>query len=171
MNAEEDADGDEWHADWPVIHINYHDAVAYCRWRTKKDGFNYRLPTEDEWEKAARGADGRFFPWGNYFDPTFCHMRASFPSGPDIVRVGYFDTDVSPYGVRDMAGGVREWTSSSFGDWGMTLRGGSWKQGAFLCRLAGRWGHSPETISSDIGFRIVKELDSLERKRPVLRLS
>ncbi|MEE2786365.1 MAG: SUMF1/EgtB/PvdO family nonheme iron enzyme [Myxococcota bacterium] len=166
-----DVDGDAWAEDWPIININHDDAEAYCAWRSRQDGMVYRLPTDDEWEKAARGADGRYFPWGNHFDPTFCHMRSSLPSGPNLGEVNLFVTDESAYGVRCLAGGVREWTSSRFDDYGYSVRGGSWKQGAALCRLASRWGHSASTTASDIGFRLVKDLERTYEQRPVVYLS
>jgi serine/threonine-protein kinase len=67
----------EW--ELPVLLVDWFDAVAYCRWKSKQIAGAVRLPTEAEWEKAARGADGRFYPWGDRFDPTFCHMRESRP--------------------------------------------------------------------------------------------
>ncbi len=99
--------GHDWNV--PVLLVDWFDAVAYCRWRSAVEGVTVRLPTEAEWEKAARGTDGRFFPWGDRFDPTFCHMRESRPFAQQPEPVGVFETDESPYGVRDMAGGVREW--------------------------------------------------------------
>ena len=66
----------------PVFGVNWHDAVAYCHWRSEQEGRVYRLPTEAEWEKAARGADARFFPWGNRFDATFSKTRDSREPGP-----------------------------------------------------------------------------------------
>ena len=72
---EVDADGDRWDARMPVCGISWHDAVAYCAWRSEREGTEYRLPAEAEWEKAARGVDGRWFPWGNRFDPSLCNMN------------------------------------------------------------------------------------------------
>ncbi|RME55622.1 MAG: PEGA domain-containing protein, partial [Deltaproteobacteria bacterium] len=105
-----EGEGHEWRI--PVISISWDDAVAYTAWRSKKLGRPCRLPTEFEWEKAARGTDGRFYPWGNHFDPTFCKMLASRPEPPQPEPVGVFEKDTSPYGVRDLAGGVREWTQT-----------------------------------------------------------
>ena len=61
----------------PVFSVSWQDAVAYCRWRSKRDGRNYELPMEVQWEKVARGSDGRTYPWGNRFDPSLCKMRDS----------------------------------------------------------------------------------------------
>ncbi len=105
----------------PVILIDWFDAVAYCRFRSERDGIEIRLPTELEWEKAARGTDGRFYPWGDHFDPTFCLMRSSRPFLAQPEPVGTFPIDTSPYGVRDMAGGVREWVADVNGE-------GSWAE-------------------------------------------
>jgi serine/threonine-protein kinase len=92
----------------PVMCISAEDALAYCHWRGMRDGLAYRLPHVMEWEKAARGVDGRAFPWGNHFDPTFCKMRFSRPELPQPEPIAMFSTDVSVYGVQDMAGGVQE---------------------------------------------------------------
>ena len=150
-----DKDGDEWQPDWPVQCISYEDARAYAEWR----GSGCRLPTEDEWEKAARGTDGRTFPWGDHFDPSFCAARGSVP-GDDLPKaVGRFETDTSPYGVRDLAGGVREWTEGWFEpDELRTIRGGAFNHYAFLCRAASRYGAHPRRTQWAIGFRLVKAL-------------
>jgi serine/threonine-protein kinase len=104
----------------PVMLVTWFDARAYCAWRSTKsagaDASPLRLPTEAEWEKAARGVDGRFYPWGDRFDPTFCLMRESRPFMIQPEPIGTFSVDESPYGVRDMAGGMREWVGDVFGD-------------------------------------------------------
>ncbi len=69
---EQDSDGDPWDPSWPICIVNHHDAQAYAAWYSEKEGRQYRLPTSMEWEKAARGIDGRLYPWGNHFDPSFC---------------------------------------------------------------------------------------------------
>ena len=80
--------------------ISHGDAVAFSAWRSLRDGVTYRLPSEREWEKAARGTDGRVFPWGDRFDPSLCHMRYTRPGRPRPAPVGFVATDESPYGVR-----------------------------------------------------------------------
>lgn len=103
---------------YPVAAITWDQAVAYCRWLSAKTGHEYRLPTEAEWEKAARGTDQRRYPWGNDLDPSY----ASYKEKP-LNFVGFYDgakrgdlqthSNASPYGAFDMEGGVFEWCS----DW------------------------------------------------------
>ena len=107
-----DVDGDPWDPHWPALMINWYDAVAYCEWRSEREDAVFRLPTELEWEAAARGADGRLFPWGNGFDSSLCCMEDSVRGKPMPVPVGTYVHDQSPCGVRDMAGLVIEWTST-----------------------------------------------------------
>jgi len=157
---EEDAQGDHWEMDWPIFGVSALDAEAYLAWRSERDGRSYRLPTDAEWERAARGADGRAYPWGNRFDPAFCHMRMSRPG--DIVpdSVGSFETDVSAFGVRDLAGCVAEWTSSSYrpGLMDRSVRGGGWSTRAHRCVSTFRGTVGPEDVSGDLGFRALLEL-------------
>jgi eukaryotic-like serine/threonine-protein kinase len=163
----------------PVHLVNWFDAREYCRWLSQKLGAKIRLPTEAEWEKAARGADGRFYPWGDQFDPTFCLMRESRPFMQQPEPVGSFPTDVSPYGVRDMAGGMREWVGDIFGEktlaeldadpepgfdterseteWRM-VRSGSWTTDRTWARSASRGGLQAFTRGTGVSFRVVKEL-------------
>ena len=104
--------------------ISQSDARSFCKWRTrilKNRGrkVTARLPTEAEWEKAARGVDGRAYPWGNRFDFSFTHGGMSQPGIPWPLRKGSFPKDRSPYGVQDMAGSRREWCLeilTGFGD-------------------------------------------------------
>ena len=102
--------------DVPVPLVDWFDAVAYCRWRSEGSPTPLRLPTEAEWEKAARGTDGRFYPWGDRFDPTFCKMRDSRAFTHQPEPVGSFPLDESPFGMRDAAGGMREWVGDVFGE-------------------------------------------------------
>ena len=97
----------------PIHSISYYDAVAYCRWRSRKEEVTYRLPTCAEWEKASRGADGRVFPWGNRFYPTFCNVCSPRKAETIVERVGSRPYDCSPYGVMDMAGNMLEWCADT----------------------------------------------------------
>ncbi len=133
-------------------------AEAYARWRSERDGARYRLPFEEEWEKAARGADGRFFPWGDRFDPTFCKMRLSREGPPRPEAIGSFPLDCSPYDVRAMAGTCREWTLASDGSGDAIIRGGSWNSPAEDCRAARRCPEARAYRAIDVGFRLVKEI-------------
>ncbi len=98
--------------DHPVTGITWHDAVAYCEWLSTQTGRQYRLPTEAEWEKAARSADARRYPWGDAEpDASRCNMGTGRTSA-----VTAYPDGSSPYGCYDMAGNVREWTSTLWGD-------------------------------------------------------
>jgi iron(II)-dependent oxidoreductase len=103
---------------YPVLGVNWDSATAYCNWLSAKTGKKYRLPTEAEWEKAARGTDQRRYPWGNEIDHSFANFAgaSNFDTGS---LVGYYDggkhgdlqthSNASPYGAFDMAGNVMEW--------------------------------------------------------------
>jgi len=168
------ADGQRWDPRLPIFAISWHDAMAYCSWRSTRDGCEYRLPTEREWEKAARGVDGRWYPWGNRFDPSLCNMRDSRLPGPGPVPVDEFPTDVSVYGVRGLAGNVRDWTatqlSEELGEGAMlpeigyqkwrnahdtrVIRGGAWSP--LVPRLADRYWVVPTLVLSFLGFRLAR---------------
>lgn len=98
--------------DVPVSYVSWYDAAAYAAWLAETSGIPYRLPTDLEWEKAMRGVDGRAFPMGNQLDPSFAKLRESRPEASQLEPVGVFALDESPYGVRDLAGGVGDWTST-----------------------------------------------------------
>jgi serine/threonine-protein kinase len=140
----------------PIRGITWDDAAAYCRWRSR-GGRVYRLPTDVEWEKAARGADGRVFPWGNTFEWSFTHGGESPGLAMDV---GSFPHDESPYGVRDMAGSLREWCGNTWKD-GTTLkhtRGGSClSPDPIWFRTASRGYAVAEMRSFGLGFRVVHE--------------
>ncbi|MEZ4466006.1 MAG: SUMF1/EgtB/PvdO family nonheme iron enzyme [bacterium] len=166
-----DAEGLRWEAHWPVIGISLDDARAFCAWYSERSGVAVRLPTEEEWEKAARGTDGRLHPWGSRFDATFCKMASSRPGPPLPERVGSFPADVSPYGLYDCAGLVREYCDSPF-DADATLRvakGGSYRaQSDVDCRVTHRIAVFPGEPGLDHGFRLVK--DPPASKAPARRL-
>lgn len=146
----------------PIQAVSWYDAAAYVDWRNERaqeagEPFRYALPTEEQWERAARGADGRAFPWGDGFDWTFLKAYHSRERGPYLEEVGAFPADESPFGVRDLAGGVREYMA----DWYiesefMAMRGGTWS--TFLVsilRSAARNGTGRDWVRSDVGFRLV----------------
>ncbi len=96
--------------DHPVVGASWHDAVAYCRWLSQQTGRSYRLPTEAEWEKAARGDAGQIYPWGNEWAEGCC------PQGqPDTAPVTAYPAGASPYGCLAMVGNVQQWTSTLWG--------------------------------------------------------
>ncbi len=148
----------DWHLRWAVVGIDADDAAAYAAWVSAETGRPVRLPTEDEWEKAARGADGRAYPWGHRFDPTFAHMRDSRPGPPGPAAVDAAPIDVSPYGVRGAAGGVREWTASWLDGGRVVVRGGSWADGPEELRCASRRGLPADWRSDRVGFRLVSDV-------------
>jgi formylglycine-generating enzyme required for sulfatase activity len=144
----------------PVIGVNYADATAFCAWKGK------RLPTEAEWEKAARGTDGRIFPWGNAWDPDRVTYRRPGTKGP--APVGAHPDNASPYGAVDMAGNVMEWTDSwyaphpgndlkrrAFGHTHRVLKGGSWETAPYHLRAASRFPVVPEIGQPSFGIRCV----------------
>jgi eukaryotic-like serine/threonine-protein kinase len=150
-----------WDADWPIFGLSYGDAIGYCHWRSKVEKTIYRLPTELEWEWAARGPAGLCFPWGHRFEPNFCKMKLSRQGYPMPEVLGTFDTDCSPFGVRDMAGGVHEWCTSEFDEERamVVLRGGAWVSIPARCRSAARIGDQPYDRHSSYGFRLARDLD------------
>jgi len=103
-------------ADHPVVGVSYRDAIAFCRWAGEATGLPMRLPTEPEWEKAARGTDGQIYPWGNKWDMEKCNTRERKLNG--TTPVGHYSpAEDSPYGLTDLAGNVQEWLSNLFGSY------------------------------------------------------
>jgi len=156
-----DRDGDPWDPRWPAASISWHDAVAFAEWRSVRRGQPVRLLAEDEWEKAARGVDGRMHPWGDGFDPALCKMRESRPTKPQPEPIGEFPTDVSPYGVRDLGGGIRDWCGDEqFGDDAnrRPARGGAWVSVARGVRCTNRIGLTPNSVHAYMGLRLARDL-------------
>ena len=101
-------------ADHPVVGVSFHDAVAFCAWASEVTGLPIRLPTEPEWEKAARGTDGRRYPWGDAWEVGRCNSREEKIAKTTPVSQ-YSPQGDSPYGASDMGGNVQEWCLSLFG--------------------------------------------------------
>ena len=149
----------------PVCGVAYEEAEAFCRWLSQISGHGIDLPTEAQWEKAARSTDSREWPWGDQFSPQKCNTREGGYGGTTSVE--RFPEGASPYGVLDLAGNVEEWTrdlylpypggqpvTDGFGGPGQyrVTRGGHWEGGGDLARCARRHGTS---AGSPVGVRLV----------------
>lgn len=152
----------------PVVWVSWDDATAFAKWAGQVTGWAVRLPTEAEWEKAARGTNGRKYPWGNEPpDATRCNFNSNVGERAPVGK--YSPQGDSPYGAADMTGNVKEWTSSLYepfpdnADDGRenassrsprVLRGGSFDSNARDVRSANRFSHSPGGASDNFGFRV-----------------
>ena len=140
-----DSHGDVWLQDMPAILMPWGGVVAYCHWRAQREGVPWRLPGELEWEKAARGVDGRLYPWGDNFDPSWCCSRESHPGRAQPVPVNDFPIDESPYGVRGMAGNTRDWCGDVYSPRGPRLEGDRIVPPALPARVDLHSGHTGTT--------------------------
>jgi formylglycine-generating enzyme required for sulfatase activity len=165
--------------DHPVVYVTWHDAMAYCNWLAEVTGKAYRLPSEAEWEKAARGTDGRKYPWGDELpDKSRCNYGNNVGHTTPVSQ--YSPRGGSPYRVEDVAGNVWEWTRSLWGkspykpdfkypykpDDGRenqkadhnnlrVLRGGSWRDLKGYACCVSRFGTFPDGSGDNVGFRVV----------------
>ncbi|MEN0065679.1 MAG: SUMF1/EgtB/PvdO family nonheme iron enzyme [Myxococcota bacterium] len=173
------------HSDVPVTGVPWSFARSFALWLGEQTGHPWRIPGELEWEKAARGVDGRWYPMGDYFDPSWAWVRATWegqasrPQGP--VPIAQFASDVGPYGITGLAGNVRDWTLSADGRVhgqriepppldepartaasealaSLILRGGSWDHDPTLARAAAR--DRARSLEGDpgIGFRVARSV-------------
>jgi toxoflavin biosynthesis protein ToxD len=157
----------------PVVGISWVDATAYCEWLGRMVKREYRLATEAEWERAARGIDARMYPWGQDFDPWRCNTLESGIQGTSDVNI-YVPAGVSQVGCVDMVGNVFEWTSSRLLPYPFdpepsphsgnevakfVVRGGAWYYSRKLARCASREGFIKEYTSPAVGFRIARSID------------
>lgn len=172
-----DDEGMEWGPTIPAFMVNWHAAVAFAAWEAQRRGRAYRLLGELEFEKAARGVDGRAFPWGDAFDPTWACMRLSREGGLRPLEVDAFPVDRSPYDVRGMAGNTISWCLDEYRREGpplvdgiytppppsatpgeRTLRGGCFLFDAFLLRAATRHNTPSQMRDVTLGFRLARSL-------------
>lgn len=140
----------------PVVLVSYGDALAYAAWRGAQDGVTYRLPTALEWERAARGSDGRYFPWGNGWQADATHWGQSRPYG--TAAIARYPLSRSVYGMEDMAGNVFEYTATlrdTNRGQSAVMKGCSWDDLPGFCRAA--YEHLRPVDSRHIlfGFRLV----------------
>jgi len=155
----------------PVVGVSWRDAEAFCTWlsgRLAEEGGTVRLPTEAEWEFAARGPEGRAYPWGDD-QPTADHANFGRTVG-DTTPVGSYPKGATPGGGHDLAGNVWEWCGDWYGPYAEAheqdpggpikgefhvLRGGSFRNIAGFLRAADRGNYHPGYVNVDVGFRVV----------------
>jgi formylglycine-generating enzyme required for sulfatase activity len=161
----------------PVVGLSWYETMAYCHWLSAETGQRYRLPTEAEWEKAARGLDGRRYPWGNLFETGRLNVNEGEQVVEATIPVGIYPTGDSPFGAFDCTGNVWEWGATQGGkrypydttedEWargylegenGRALRGGSWLNDRDLARCAFRGRDDPYYSDLNIGFRVVSPI-------------
>jgi len=154
---------------FPVGNVSWFEAKAYCEWR------GGRLPSEAEWEKAARGKNGNEYPWGNEWNPKFANTGDDGEWEDGVAPVGAYKMNMSPFGVMDMAGNVWEWVadwykaypessyqSNLYGETYRVIRGGGGGMGhyaiSYFYRTSTRQYSEPEMQSADVGFRCAKDI-------------
>jgi formylglycine-generating enzyme required for sulfatase activity len=164
----------QWNgANFPVVGISWYEASAYAKWLSHETDKRYRLPTEAEWEKAARGTDGRIYPWGEKINKNKCNYGETGLGRTS--PVGIFPGSESPYGCVDMSGNVWEWCTDWFSSGyykessdtnpigpkngtRRVVRGGSWGRDARNCRASYRGIRRPSYRWNDFGVRLSRSL-------------
>lgn len=160
-------------AELPVVDVTWDEAMACCAWLSQQTGQPIRLPTEPEWERAARGDTGWMWPWGNEFDPARANVAEAARGGP--TPVGSFPAGASPFGVLDLAGNVWEWTASLQApypynpgdgresphpvaslDRRRIMRGGCWANPGHFARATCRFRLPPGSSTHLLGFRLAR---------------
>jgi formylglycine-generating enzyme required for sulfatase activity len=156
--------------DHPVVNVSWEDAMDFCQWLSQETGKGFVLPSEAEWEKAARGTAGRIYPWGDEPPtPDLCNFGYNVGGTTPVGK--YSPKGDSPYGCADMAGNVWEWTRSLYEDYPYdpddgredleasgrrVLRGGAFSLPEVVVRCAGRnHGYGPSNRNLNLGFRVV----------------
>ena len=144
--------------------MSWYQAVAFCRWLSAQLGYTVTLPTEQQWEKAARGTDGRLYPYEGEFDAAKGNTRETGIG--QTSAVGLFPDGASPYGVLDLSGNVLEWCLNQYDDPTQTavdasgksrvVRGGSWDDNRDFARAVFRYGLNPDFRYGYFGFRVVR---------------
>ena len=145
----------------PVVLVGHDDALAYCAWWGRRHGGSGSLPSEAQWEKAARGTDGRAFPWGDRFEPEL--VNSAEAGRGTTTPAGFNAATASPYGVLDMAGNVFEWTHTP-ADGGWIVKGGAFNAGAAAARAAARHARPAALQHPAIGFRCTLETPKTDSK-------
>ena len=155
-------------AELPRTNVAWYDAMAFCRWltatlqqgRSVPAGFQITLPTEQQWQRAAQGDDGRAYAWGDFFDSSLCNTQESDNDGPQPVT--HYTNGASPYGALDINGNVWEWCATIWGtdrvtingDYPRVLRGGSWLSLQHGAQVTTRFDFEPDYRGLNVGFRI-----------------
>lgn len=158
FTLEPDPQGDCWDLDWPVIMISGDDAVAFAQWYSTKTGLSWRLPTPVEWEKAARGVDGRLLPWGDHFEPTWACVRGHTARTVLPATIDAHPTDISVYGVCGMAGNVQDFCDDPSNPKRVVSKGGAWAFHPEYIKLAIGRNFERHIRFEVTGFRLVRSV-------------
>lgn len=166
-------DHPHWQPELPVTLVNWYGANAFAAWQAERSGRPWRLPHSLEWEKAARGVNGSQFPWGDHAEPTYANMLRAHAGVPARTPVDSFPEDESVYGVRGLAGNVRDWCMNMYrraeperrvvvhpgdGEW-CNVRGGAFSCEAHHCRGAARFVNRKDERLGSLGFRLACSTD------------